>query len=187
MKTHLLIASLFAVGCGGGKKPAPVEPQPEPAPEPVAVAPEPAPAPAPEPPPPPPPPPKVWSAKAELTPVKGQKAKFAAVAFQQEEGKPASVSSEAFEGLAAGKYLLVVHESAECGPNASKAGKAWADAGAELTLEVGKDKKGTLAAGEVAFALDGEKSVVGKTLVVHANKKGKPGAALACGPIASAQ
>lgn len=150
----------------------------DPAPEPAA---NPEPAPAPE----PPAPPKVLNAHALMTPVKGQKVKPVTVKFTQREGEQTAIASEApFEGLAKGNYHLVVHEAAECGPNATKAGKAWADWTVEVKIEVGADKKGTVEKGDLAILLEGEKAIVGRTLVLHTDAKGKPGKPVACGAIA---
>ncbi|MGN6108334.1 MAG: superoxide dismutase family protein [Kofleriaceae bacterium] len=164
-------------------------PQPPADPAPVAEAP---PAPPVEPakvePPPPPPPPKMWNAQAALAPVKGAKVKPATLVFSQEEGKPAAVTSGgALEGLAPGKYHLVIHESADCGPNATKAGKPWTDGTLEVTIEVAKDKPGTVENANLAVALEGEKTIVGRTLVLHADKKGKADKAIACGAIANGE
>jgi Cu/Zn superoxide dismutase len=184
----ILFGAMFVVACGG-KKADPVQPEPMPAqPEPVAEsptpAPEPAPAPAPEPA--PPPPPKMWKAKVELAPVKGQKMKAVALSFTQEEGKPTKVEVQgAIEGLKPGKYHLMIHEAAECGPNATKAGKIWATTEATpVTVTVAKGAPGAIDTPEVALSLDGEASIVGKTVVLHDDKKGKPGKAQACGAIA---
>ena len=194
---HLTIATiLFAAACGGGKKPdtttadqqpmANTEPEPAPAP---APEPAPAPAPAPEPAPAPPPPPKMFSARADLAPVKGAKQKAAAVVFTQTEGQDqTSVKLEgAFDGLKAGKYHLVIHEGADCGPNATKVGKVWAAAAASpLGFDVAKDAPASLDT-SVALKVDGDGAVVGHTIVLHADKKGKPGKALACGTVTKAE
>jgi hypothetical protein len=37
----------------------------------------------------------------------------------------------------------------------------------------------------VAVALDGDDTIVGRTLVLHADRKGKAGKILACGPLES--
>src|SRR5262249_26515678 len=123
MTKHVLVL-LAAAACGGGgtkaaeKPAAPAEPAVAAAPAEPAPAPEPAKPPA-------PPPPKVLHAKAALDPVKAAKLKGASITFTQEEGKPATVASSGwFDGIKAGKYHLVVHASKECGPNATKAGKA---------------------------------------------------------------
>jgi hypothetical protein len=190
MKHASIAAILFVVATacgGGGSKPStttqPVTSEPaaaEPAATPPAAA-EPAPAPEPA----PPPPPKVFAARAELAPVKGAKQKAAAIKFTETEGQEAtSVTSDGwFEGLAPGKYHLVVHAGAECGTNAAKAGKAW-DAAQPIGFEVAKDKTGNVDAG-VPLKVQGDQAVVGKTLVLSADKGGKPGKVLACGPIAA--
>ncbi|HEU0034775.1 MAG TPA: superoxide dismutase family protein [Kofleriaceae bacterium] len=185
--------------CGGGKKKTTTpEPMPEARTEPAGGSPEATPTPPAgggteakaEPAPPPPPPPKMWHAKAELAPVKGAKLKSkVAVMLHQEEGKGTAVQADtALEGLKPGKYVLVVHEAADCGPNATKAGKVWADTAANaITIEVTKDAPGKVDSSDVAINLDGDKAVVGKTLVLHEDNKGKPGKAVACGSIAKAE
>jgi hypothetical protein len=184
MKHSTILISLLAIAACGGKKPAPAEPkEPEPPPPPpVETKAEPPPEPEP-PPPPPPPPPKQWHARADLTPVKGAKFKAATVTFVQNEGNPVAVGSAGwFEGIKSGKYHLVVHQSASCGPNATKAGKA---AGGDIPFVATKGMD-ALEVGQVnAIQLDGDGTIVGHTLVLHDDKKGKPGKALACGTIAA--
>lgn len=186
MKKQLLIALLAAVvACGGGKKktakPTDKKAEPEAKAEPEMKKEEPAEEKAP----PPPPPPKVWHAKAALNPTKGSKVVPATISFSQEEGKETQVSSEgAFTGLAKGSYDLVIHEGGECGPDAKKAGKAWAGGSdAKLMLKAGADKKASLEQTETKLSLDGDNSIVGKTLALHLDAKGKPGKVLACGAI----
>jgi hypothetical protein len=184
MKHTTILISILAIAACGGKKSAPVAPkEPEPEPAPVAEAPPPAPAPAPEPP--PPPAPKAWKATAELTPVKGQKLKGATVTFAQTEGKPVAIGSTGwFEGIKSGKYHLVVHESADCGVNAAKAGKPLAAVTTDMGFTAAKGMD-ALDIGTVdGVQLDGDSTIVGHTLVLTDDKKGKPGKALACGPIA---
>lgn len=150
---------------------------------------EPAPAPEAPPPPPPaaPPPPKVMKAKVELTPVKGQKFKAATVMLSQKEGDPTSevTSSGGFEGLKAGPYHLVVHSSAECGPNATKAGAVFPGAATPLDFKADAGN-GAIEMPSAAVQLEGDQGVTGKVLVLHADKGGKVGKALACGPITNA-
>jgi hypothetical protein len=174
--THILIA-LALVACGG-KASEPAQPQPEPAPPP---APEPKPEPEPEPPPPPPPENKL-QAQAELTPNKGVKFKGATVTFVQPEGKPVKLGSTGwFEGIKSAPYHLVVHDGAACGPNATKAGKPGVDI--MFVATAGMD---ALDVDETtAIQLDGDATIVGRTLVLHEDKKGLPGKALACGTIAA--
>jgi hypothetical protein len=181
MKHTMISMSILALAACGGKS-APVQPK-EPAPEPTPVV-ETKPEPVPEPPP-PPPPPKTWRAQAELTPVKGVKLKAATVTFSQQEGQQAIVGSKGwFDGIKSGPYHLVVHEAAECGPNATKVGKPTATAEMPLVAAVGMD---SVDIGKIeGVQLDGDATIVGHTLVLHDDKKGKPGKALACGPIASA-
>ena len=183
MKHTTILISILAIAACGGKKSAPEAPkEPEPAPAPVVEAP---PAPAPEPEPAPPPPPKAWKASAELTPVKGQKIKGATVTFAQTEGKPVAIGSTGwFEGIKSGKYHLVVHESAECGVNAAKAGKPLAaTASTEIGFTAAKGMDALDIGTVEGVSLDGDATIVGHTLVLHDDKKGKPGKALACGAI----
>jgi Cu/Zn superoxide dismutase len=186
MKALTRLSILVALVACGGSKPKPAEPTPPPAAPPAAEAPAEAKAPAEPPAPPPPPPPKTFKATAALTPVKGQKLAATTVSFAQQEGKDTQVSSEGgVSGLAKGTYHLVVHTSADCGANAAKAGAAMKDA-PNVDVTVGADKKGTVDASDVKLALDGDSSIVGHTLVLHADAKGKPGKAIACGPIQKA-
>jgi hypothetical protein len=183
MKHTTILISILAIAACGGKKAAPVAPQ-EPEPETAPVA-ETTPEPPAEPAAPPPPPPKEWKATAELTPVKGQKIKGATVTFAQTEGQPVAVGSTGwFEGIKSGKYHLVVHESPECGANAAKAGKPMAATAAApigFTAAKGMD---ALDVGTVeGVSLDGDSTIIGHTLVLHEDKGGKPGKALACGAI----
>jgi hypothetical protein len=173
MRTVTLVLGLSLIACGGGGSKEPAAPVAPPPPPVVKAEPEP---------PPPPPPPKKFSAKAALTPVKGAKQTAATVSFAQTEGEPTKVTTE-IEGLKAGKYHFIIHESAECGPNATKAGAAW-PGGASVTLgfTVVKGALGELDE-NVALPIDGDASIVGHTLVLHEDKKGAPGKAVACGTI----
>lgn len=131
------------------------------------------------------PPPRRWQAEATLAPVKGIKLVPAVVTITQTEGDGARLVVE-LTGLKAGRYHLAVHEMTSCGKNASKAGAIWNEA-AEATLAVDVDKgaPASLDTIDVPLMLDGESSVVGRALVLHADKKGKPGKAVACGEIAA--
>ena len=186
-RTAMSISMLVVVACGG-KKPAPEPPkEPEPAAAPVAeeppaAAPAPAPQPAPEPP--APPAPKTWHAHAQLNPVKGAKIKGALVTFAQQEGQPVAVGSTGwFDGIKPGKYHLIVHDGAACGPNASKVGKPMA--GADIAFTAAKDMEGLDIAQVNGLQLDGTAAIVGHTLVLREDRRGKPGKMLACGPIAA--
>ena len=185
MKHITILIPILAIAACGGKKSAPEQPkEPEPEAAPAAeakTAPEPDPEPAAAP---PPPAPKSWHAKADLAPVKGAKLKGTTVTFAQQEGEPVAVGSIGwFDGIKAGKYHLVVHDGADCGANAAKAGKAMTGADIPFTAAKGAD---SLSVGQVASVqLDGDSAIVGHTLVLHDDKKGKAGKALACGPIAS--
>ena len=190
MKHTTILISILAIAACGGNRPEPVEPkEPEPAPAPAPEAkpaPEPEPAPAPEPPPPPPPPAsKTLYAQAALLPVKGAKIKGATVTFTQEGDQPVAIASNGwFDGIKPGKYHLVVHESTDCGPNATKAGKPMAAADVLFIAAKGMD---ALSLPQVAqIQLQGDHAVLGHTLVLHADAKGKLGKALACGSIAAA-
>jgi Cu/Zn superoxide dismutase len=187
MKHPTILISFLAIAACGGSKPPPAEPkEPEPAPAPEAKpAPEPEPAPAPEPPPPPPPAPRILYAQAALLPVKGAKIKGATVTFTQEGDQPVAVASNGwFDGIKPGKYHLVVHESTDCGPNASKAGKPIAATDVPFAAAKGMDALSLAQVPQVQ--LQGDNAVLGHTLVLHADAKGKPGKALACGAIAAA-
>jgi Cu/Zn superoxide dismutase len=181
MKHSTMISILLLAACGGSKKPAPAPaPEPEPTPAPVAAAPEPAPAPAPAPP--PAPEPKVTKAKADLTPSKSSKFKAATITFAQPEGGSVTVASTGwFDGLKPGTYHLVVHDGADC----KKPGAAFkAAATADMTFKADKDSS-NVDVGGVAISLLGDTGVTGHVLVLTADKKGKPGATLACGVIAA--
>lgn len=189
MKHTTILISILAIAACGGKKPAPKEPEPKEAeaepPPPAETKPaEPEPAPAPEPP--PPPPPKTWHAQAQLTPVKGARLKGATVTFSQQEGQPVSVASTGwFDGIKAGKYHLLVHQNSECGANASKAGKPIA--GADIPFAAAKGMDALSVDSVASIQLDGDTAIVGHVLVLHDDKRGKPGKALACGPIAAGE
>jgi hypothetical protein len=179
MKHSILFMSLLAIAACGGKKPPPAEPK-EPEPEPPAAEPEPPP-PEPE----PPPPPKEWRAQAELTPVKGAKMKGATITFTQTEGKPTAIASTGwFEGIKSGKYHLVIHEAAACGPNGTKAGKAG---GGDIEFVATKGMDAIDVPPTESIQLDGDGTIVGRTLVLHDDKKGKPGKVLACGPVSAGE
>jgi Cu/Zn superoxide dismutase len=189
MKHTTILISILAIAACGGKSPPPAEPkepEPAPAPPPPAAEAKPEPAPAPEPPPPPAPPPiKTLYAQAALVPVKGAKIKGTTVTFTQEGDQPVAVASNGwFDGLKPGKYHLVVHESTDCGPNATRAGKPMAAADVPFAAAKGMD---ALSLSQVAqIQLQGDGAVVGHALVLHADANGKPGKALACGAIAAA-
>lgn len=148
--------------------------------------PAPTPEPAPPPPPPPPPPPKVTKAKAELTPNKGQKFKPGTVMFSQKEGDSTSqvTSPSGFEGLKAGSYHLVVHTAADCGPNGTKAGAPFAGASTPVDFKADASSS-AIDVPSAPVQLEGEQAVTGRVLVLHDDKGGKVGKAIACGPIAT--
>jgi hypothetical protein len=138
--------------------------------------------------PPPPPPPQHFSARAELAPLKGVKMSPTAVMFFQTEGEHTQVQAESpFDGLKAGTYHLVIHEGDECGKNAATVGPEWElSSGIALKIVATKKAAATLAESTVDLMLYGEDTVVGRTLVLHADKRGAAGKAVACGPITSA-
>ncbi|MBL8622342.1 MAG: hypothetical protein JNK64_13600 [Myxococcales bacterium] len=175
-----LIALSALIACGGSAKPPAslgTATSAPPAEEEVA---EPAPPPEPDPPPPP-----QWTASAALTPVKGAKVKPFTVELVQTDGEATTASVEAIAGLKLGGYQLVVHEGDACGKNAAGAGPIWADAGAGIALTATRGVAPSLAAATTDLALDGERTIIGRTLVLHADQRGRPGKALACGPIIS--
>ena len=184
-----IFATSLVVGCAGKKK-EPVQPVPEPQPTAEAEGQKPAdppttpPAPTPEPTPPPPPAPTVFKAKADMAPVKGVKIKPQTITLQQEQGKGSTVTGGWFEGLKKAKYHFVVHEKGDCAANATKVGPAFAGAGeSKVTMDASKDQTNIDHSG-LSWPLEGDTSVVGKALVLHEDKKGKPGKAVACGVIA---
>ena len=182
VKHVVSLVSLSAmIACGGSSKPPTSPGTATSAPPAEEVVAEPAPPPEPEPPPPPP----QWTASAALAPVKGAKVKPFTVELVQTEGEATTASVDAIGGLKAGGYQLVVHEGAACGKNATAAGPIWADAGAGLALAATRGVEPSLAEATTELALDGERTVIGRTLVLHADKRGRPGKALACGPIIS--
>lgn len=174
-----LMCALVAAACGGKSK-GPDEPPPDP----PAVAKDEEVEPIEDPPVDEPPPLQQWFARAELAAVKGSKLTSASVRFSQVEGAGVDVIADAFEGLPSGRYHLVIHTSAECGKNATKVGPVWTEAsGVVIGMEVTKQDPGGVEENGIDLALDGERSVVGRTLVLHGDKKGQPGKVLACGPI----
>lgn len=173
-----IVLVMCVVACGGGSKK-----QVEEAPPPVVE--KKVEAPPPEPEPEPPPVPKSYSAKAAMTAVKGAKLEGGTVTFTQEEGSDTNVSSD-FTGLKKGTYHLVIHDGTECGPNATKAGPAWKGGEAvKLSFKVGGDNAGNIDESGVKLMLGGVAPIIGQTLVLHGDKKGTPGKALACGTIDS--
>src|SRR5262245_51438812 len=172
---RMILVVCLAAGGGGGKakqveEPPPVvekkqeEPPPEPEPAEPAV-------------------PKDISAKAAMTPVKGAKLEGGSVTFIQPGGSDTNVTSD-FTGLKKGTYHLVIHEGSECGDNASKAGPPWKGGEAvKLMFKVGGDNPCNLDETGVKLMLSGVAPIIGQTLVLHDDKKGAPGKALACGTI----
>lgn len=144
---------------------------------------EPAPPRRPAKPEPPPPPPQQWAAGASLAPVKGGKVKRFTVALSQTEGEPTAAQSDPIVGLKPGRYHLAVHDGATCGKNAAAAGPVWADAGAPLVIDVVRGATPTIAVDDSDLKLDGDGAIVGHALVLHADRRGAPGKALACGVV----
>lgn len=131
---------------------------------------------------------RTWHAKAALTPVKGSKLKPTIVSFDQTEDSDTVVTSDPLQGAKSGTYHLVIHDGSECGPDSTKAGGPWQhSAGIELAIVVNKDLIGSLDKLATELALGGDHSIVGHTLVLHDDKKGKAGKALACGVIEEAE
>lgn len=128
--------------------------------------------------------PKQWHAKAALGPAKGTKLKPAIVSFSQREGEDTAVECDQLDGAKPGTYWLVVHDGDTCGADAAKAGPPWPGASdTKMKIIIGKDLTGGLESDTVPFALSGDTGAVGHVLVLHEDKKGKPGKALACGTI----
>lgn len=169
MKLALVVGLLVACG-GGAKRAAP----------PATVAQKPSPAPQPAPAPPAPAEPAIYHAKAAMTPSKGSKLEPFTVGFMQREGDNALVMADLPEGVKAGTYHYVIHDGDDC----AKPGAPWREtATQELRLVVLKDLTGALDNSELAAHLAGEQSIIKHTLVLHDDKKGKPGKELACGTI----
>jgi hypothetical protein len=179
IRAALVLVSFVAVaGCGGSPAPKPPPPPPEEEIVHIPVAKHVKP-PEPE----PPPPPLEWYASVELAPVKGAKLKRGVVKLAQIEGQGMSLTG-AFDGLKPGRYHFVVHEGTACGKNAKDAGPAWeAAAAVAMPVEVAKKATGPVEMADLALMLDGESTIVGRTLVLHRDKKGKPYKPVACGVI----
>jgi hypothetical protein len=107
------------------------------------------------------------------------------VTFTQEGDQAVAIGSNGwFDGIKPGKYHLVVHEGADCGPNATKAGKPMGAADVLFPADKGMD---ALSLPQVTqIKLQGDGAAIGHTLVLHADAKGKPGKAMACGAITAA-
>jgi hypothetical protein len=183
----LLAASLVAASCGGGGSRGTKEPEPPSDPDSIGDYVEPIEDEEDEEPP-PPPPPMQWYAKVTLAAVKGSTMKPTVLRFEQTDGEGVrATSDEPLQGLKAGTYHLVFHEGDVCGKNAKSAGAAWAEAGAAITFEVVKGEPAVVDQADLELMLDGELSIVGHALVVHADKKGKADKPLACGVVESAE
>jgi hypothetical protein len=167
---RLWVAAVALAACGGSTpKKAPVEPvktveNHDDAPPPPATEPDPI----------------ILHAKAEMAPAKGSKLEPFVVGFMQRQGDNALVLADLPVGVKPGTYRYVVHDGGEC----AKPGAAWAQTkDAELKLVVLADLTGAIENTELAAHLDGDATMIGHTLVLHEDKKGKPGKVLACGPI----
>jgi hypothetical protein len=180
LRSIAVIASSALIACGGGKKKY-TTPPPDPGLPEEALEDDDAPPPAKDP---EPPPPLEWSAQAELTPVKGIKMKPVTLMFHQVEGKGVQISSgELISGLAPGIYHLAVHEGADCGKNAARVGAIW-EPTASVVIQLAVERKEPAELdSEVDYTLDGADSIVGHTIAIHADKKGKLGKVAACGAI----
>jgi Cu/Zn superoxide dismutase len=178
MRTIALL--VIVVACGGSKKPVADETPP------VAATPKPVERQEPED---PtfdngPEAPKTTGAKAALAPLKGAKQPPGTVTFAQgDEASTTNITSD-FEGLRPGTYHLVIHDGSECGDNGDKAGGPWKGAeGISLKFKVGRDQAGNLDESGVKLMLSGVAPIVGQTIMLHEDKKGQPGKAIACGTI----
>lgn len=183
MKIQLVSVPLaFLIACGGSqKKPAPAPVKPVVAVKPVEKKPPPEPEP-----PPPPPPPQEWSAAARLEPVKGIRMPAFAITFFQVEGESTRARTDGpIAKLKAGKYHLVLHEGTECGPKANKAGPVRLNLSEGSLLVATRKETPAVDVESEALPLDGDGSIVGQALVLHADKRGKPGNPVACGLVVS--
>lgn len=130
--------------------------------------------------------PKPTYARAALKPVKGSKLEPTVVTFTQRKGKDTKVEADTFDGARPGTYWLVVHEGSSCGANATKAGPVWADMEEPLRVVIRRDLTGGLERSRSWLPLRGKDSAIGRVLVLHLDKRGKLGKALACGVIEEA-
>jgi hypothetical protein len=183
VKLHLVSVPLvFLLACGGTttKKHVTVV-KPMPAARPVVKKPPPPPEP-----PPPPPPPMEWHATVRLEPVKGVRMPGFEIAFVQVEGEATRArTTAAIDKLKAGSYHLVVHDGSECGKKGEKVGAALIDLSADALLVAKKKELPSLDVESGALPLDGDSSIVGHAVVLHADKRGKLGKAVACGLVVS--
>jgi len=130
---------------------------------------------------------KSWMlyAKAALAPNNGMKLKPFKVSFRsQETVGNANVFADSIDGLEPGTYHLVIHEGENCGNNAVKAGPPWAGtSNVDIRIVIGGDLSSGLKVNQARIVLVGDAAIIGHTLVLHQNRGGKPGNAIACGPI----
>ena len=126
--------------------------------------------------------PKRIYAKAALSPVRGSRLKRILVSFTQRGNADTTVETGAFTNAMPGTYWLVIHDGSACGANASKAGPVWPGADV-MRVVIRRDLSGGLETTELDLSLDGDAGAISHALVLHDDKKGKPGKALACGVI----
>lgn len=177
MRMIALLTILIA--CGGSKKPVAEETPPVAETKPVEKQEAEAPPPAAE-----PAVPKTKGAKAALTPLKGAKQPPGTVTFAQGDAEETTNITSDFEGLRPGTYHLVIHDGSECGDNGDKAGGPWKGAESiSLAFKVGRGQPGNLDESGVKLMLSGVAPIVGQTIMLHEDKKGQPGKAIACGTI----
>jgi hypothetical protein len=128
--------------------------------------------------------PVIHHAKASMAPTAGSKLEPFVVGFMQHEGDNALVMADLPVGVKPGTYHYVIHDGVDC----AKPGPAWrVTKDVDLKLVVLKDLTGALDNTELAAHLDGEQTIMQHTLVLHDDRKGKPGKALACGTIEASE
>jgi hypothetical protein len=129
-------------------------------------------------------PPEEWRATVTLEPVHRATLRPLVLTMTQVEGEGVRIVSQTpIEGLGRGVYHLVVHEGRACGRNATKVGAPFEAAAVDMPVVVMKGETPTID-DYYDLMLDGRWSIVGRTLVLHADRKGQPGKALGCGTIA---
>ena len=117
-----------------------------------------------------------------MAPVSGSKMKPIEVTLKQVDDAT-TVTAGFFQGLKPGLYHFVVHEKGDCSHKAARAGKAWAGAAAlDLSMKVDAQGGNIDESGLPIQVAD----LGGHALVLHADKKGKPGKPVACGVIPAA-
>lgn len=117
-----------------------------------------------------------------MAPVSGSKMKPIEVSLKQVDDAT-TVTAGFFQGLKPGLYHFVVHDKGDCSHKAARAGKAWAGAAAlDLSMKIDASGGNIDESGLPIKVVD----LGGHALVLHADKKGKPGKAVACGVIPAA-